>query len=119
MFCRARSCSFDSFDILRLGLLRFLGGRGHEGREHLHGLLKHLGVAADLVLDHLYRQLQVLAERSLAEGAVHLFAHLRLLFGEGAHGMFEEARNDHLHLIAVIGDELAQEGNRQQRISGF
>ncbi len=109
LFCIARSCSFSSSMSFASALRLSFAGGFSEGRKHLHGLLEHFGVAADLLLDHLYRQLQVLAEWRFAEGAVNLLAHLHLLFGKGAHGMFEKARHDHLHLIAVIGDQLPEE----------
>jgi len=31
--------------------------------------------------------------------------------------VFQEARNDHLHLVAVIGNQLAEERDRQERVA--
>ena len=81
--------------------------------------MEHFGVAPDLFLDELQRHLQVLADRRIAEGLGDLLPHLRLLFGEGLHRVLEIARYDHLHLVAIKGDQLAEKGNRQERVAGL
>ncbi|MNY62192.1 hypothetical protein D3C86_1989720 [compost metagenome] len=48
-----------------------------------------------------------------------MLLHLALLIGKGFHRMFEKCRNDHLHLVTVIGDQLPQKRRWQKRIAGF
>ena len=93
---------------------------GHaEGREHLHRLLEHLGVPAHLLLRHLHGDLHVARHRVVAEGLRQLLAHLLLLRRESGHRLLEIARQHHLHLVAVVGDQLPQKGDRQKRVAGL
>ena len=52
-----------------------------------------------------------------AEGLRHLLAEFALLAGERLHRLFEIARHQHLHAVAVEADQLAQEGDRQQALA--
>ena len=78
-----------------------------EGREHFHGAFEHRQV----LLAHF---LQIAEGEHAAQGVLHGLAHLLLVLGEHAHGLFQIARNHPLHVVAVEGNELPQEVDRQE-----
>ena len=55
----------------------------------------------------------IMSSGDLPMRRLHLLAKALLLLGEGDHRLFEEARHQHLHAVAVEADQLAQEGDRQ------
>src|SRR6185312_2302036 len=91
--------------------LRHAGHRAaREGREHLHGLFEQRQVLLAHFLERAERE-------QAAERVLKVLAHLFLVAGETRHRLFEIARHDELHRIAVQRDELAQERDRQKILS--
>src|SRR5262249_14471154 len=70
-----------------------------KGREHLHRALEQRNV----LLAHL---LEIGEGEDLAEGALHVLAHLLLVAGEGLHRLLQIARHQELQVVAVESDQL-------------
>jgi hypothetical protein len=70
----------------------------------------------EVLLAHLFER----AEREEpAERVLQALAHLLLIAPEGGHRVFEIARHQPLHAVAVEPNELAQEADRQQVLPAF
>src|ERR1043166_7382477 len=110
-----RQLAFQIVDLAgrSLGALAFARGprgRGRRAEPGKHGkrALEHFHVAADLVFHR---------AEAAAESLCHLLAELFLLARERLDRSLEEARNQHLHAIAVEADELAQEDRKSTRLN--
>ena len=69
--------------------------------------------------EHLHVALGDLGQRTAAERALHRFLELLLVLAESVHRRFQILRHHGLHRIAVHGDQLAQEVDRQHVLAAL